>query len=61
MEFNKSKLIVQEFVAVIYLIDDVFKKVILIYNLIRQVYNVKKKGRYVSANMMKWAWSELNS
>ena len=47
MEFITSKLVVQEIEAVILLID-VFKVVILVYNLIAQVYNAKRKGRYVT-------------
>ena len=46
MEFIASKLV--EIEAVILLIDDVFKVVILICNLIVQVYNAKRKGRYVT-------------
>ena len=47
MELITSKLVVQEIEAVILLID-VFKVVILVYNLIAQVYNAKRKGRYVT-------------
>ena len=48
MEFITSTLVVQKIEAVILLIDDVFKVVILICNLIVEVYNAKRKGRYVT-------------
>ena len=49
MDFLTSKLVVQEVEAVILLIDDVLKVVIIRYSF-TQVYNAKKKGRYVFAN-----------
>ena len=49
MDFLTSKLVVQEVEVVILLIDDVLKVVIITYSF-TQVYNAKKKGRYVFAN-----------
>ena len=49
MDFLTSKLVDQEVEAVILLIDDVLKVVIITYSF-TQVYNAKKKGRYVFAN-----------
>ena len=53
MAFITSKLEVQVSEAVILVIDDVFKMVIVIYNLITQVSNANKKRRYAST---KFQW-----